>query len=280
MRILQKHHIVDLFVWVDDTLPKELSYTASRGAVGRPAMLSVSETITIMLFCGLTAHQRLLKDVWRWSITNHSGDFKIPCYSKFVESCHKAIPHLAYLLKRTLAADAPVKILDSTMLPVCKKCRADRHKVAKEVAAWGKNHQGWHYGFKMHAACDLEGRLSSVFFTPANFHDAQAIPKLVNEQTKIGIGDGGYNARVMREQIWERLGCFILAPPHPKQDKKVIASWQHFLLRIRPKIECIFDYLKEHLQMVTSFPRSVNGYLLNYLRNLLSYQIMVRSGLI
>jgi hypothetical protein len=127
----------------------------------------------------------------------------------------------------------------------------------------------------MHASCNPNGKFSAVFFTPANFHDAQAIPKLVNEQTEIGIGDGGYNARVMRAQIWESMGCFILAPPHPKQNKKVMATWQYFLLKIRPKIECAFDYLKEHLHMVTSFPRSLNGHLLNYLRNLLAYQIMV-----
>jgi len=280
MHILQKHHIVDLFVWVDDTLPKELSYVASHKSVGRPAMLSASETITILLFSSLTAHQKLLKDVWKWSITNHSDDFNLPCYSKFVESCHRAIPYLAYLLKQTLVEDAPIKILDSTMLPVCKNCRADRHKVAQSIAAWGKNHQGWHFGFKLHASCNLEGKLSAAYFTPANFHDAQAIPKLVNERTAIGIGDGGYNARVMREQIWERMGCFILAPPHPKQNKKVMSSWQHFLLKVRPKIECIFDYLKEHLHLVTSFPRSVSGYLLNYLRNLLSYQLIVWGGLI
>ena len=27
MRILQKHNIIDLFVWVDDSLPKELRYS-------------------------------------------------------------------------------------------------------------------------------------------------------------------------------------------------------------------------------------------------------------
>ena len=274
MRILQKHHIVDLFVWVDENLPKELAYGAQKMRVGRPANLAVSETITILLFSSLTAPQKLLKDIWRWSITNHSEDFHLPSYSKFVESCHRAIPHMAYLLKQTLATDARIKIMDSTMLPVCRDCRADRHKVAKGVAAWGKNHQGWHFGFKLHASCDLDGRLSALFFTPANFHDAQAIPKLVNGDTKGGIGDGGYNARVMRERIWKDFGCFILAPPHPKQNKKVMTGWQHFLLKIRPKIECVFDYLKQHLHMVTSFPRSVDGYLLNYLRNLLAYQMI------
>ena len=274
MDVLQKHHIVDLFVWIEESLPPEVSFESARSGVGRPASLSIGETVTILLFSSLTSPQKLLKNVWKWAKTNHSEDFKIPSYSKFVEHCHRAIPYLCILLQNTMNEEAEIKILDSTMLPVCRKCRADRHRVAKAVAGWGKNHQDWCYGFKMHAACDLNGNLCAIYFTPANEHDAQQIPKLIGDKTKIAIGDGTYNARVMREQMWEQRGCFVLAPPHPKQDKKVATRLQIALLQVRPKIECIFDYLKEHLHMVTSFPRSINGYLLNYLRNLLAYQVM------
>lgn len=278
MRILHKHHIVDLFVFIEDSLPKELSHSGIIHRNGRPPALSVSETITILLFSSLTAPQKLLKDVWRWAITNHSEDFKMPCYSKFVVHCHHAMPYIARLLEGTLSANAPVKILDSTMLPVCRTCRVDNHKVAKGYAEWGKNHQGWHYGFKLHAACDLGGRLSAIYFTPANEHDAQQIPHLVNEQTKLGIGDGTYGARAMKERIWKEYDCFILAPPHPKQNKKLATKLQIGLLHARQKIECVFDYLKQHLHMVTSFPGSLNGYLLNYLRNLLAYQLLLGLG--
>lgn len=282
MRILHKNNIIDLFVWVDDNLPKELGSASLilNRKVGRPAHLTVSETITILLFSQLTSPQRLLKDVWRWAITNHSEDFRLPCYSKFVEHCHKAIPHLAHLLEQTFCIDAPIKLIDSTMLPVCRTCRADSHKVAKGYAAWGKNHQGWWYGFKLHALCDLNGMLCGILFTPANAADSQQIPKLINDATKILVGDGGYNARVMRAKMWREHRCLVLAPAHPKQKKKLTSKAQIVLLRAREKIECTFDYLKNHLNLVTSFPRSINGYLLNYLRNLLGYQIQKQAGLI
>lgn len=160
------------------------------------------------------------------------------------------------------------------MLPVCRNCRADSHKVAKDYAAWGKNHQGWWYGFKLHAACDLNGILSGISFTSANAADILQVPDLLNNsKTTIAVGDGGYNARVMRKKIWEDYGCLLLAPPHPKQNKKVASSGQIKLLQSREKIECVFDQLKNHLSLVTSFPRSLNGYLLNYLRILLGYQL-------
>lgn len=58
---------------------------------------------------------------------------------------------------------------------------------------------------------------------------------------------------------------------HPNE---VLTQWQLTLLHARPRIECVFDYLKEHLLLVTSFPRSVNGYAVHYIRTLLAYQLM------
>jgi hypothetical protein len=272
MHVLHKDHIVDIFVWVDDNLPKQLPNP--RG--GRPAKLRVSETVTILLFSSLTAPQKLLKNIWRWVQTNHAADFTIPSYTKFVEHCHRALPALCWLLEQTFAGGAPLRFIDSTMLPVCRLVRADRHRVAKEVAGFGKNHQGWWYGFKLHAACDLTGRLAAAFFTGANASDSQQIPYLVDDATSVAVGDGGYTASVMRRKMWREHGCLILSPPHPKQRKQVLALWQLTLLHARPKIECTFDYLKEHLSLVTSFPRSVNGYAVHYVRTLLAYQFIER----
>ena len=177
------------------------------------------------------------------------------------------------LLNQLLDKTASVRLLDSTMLHVCKLVRAERHRVARGLAAFGKNWQGWHFGFKLHVAITPEGRLCAIHFTPANEHDAQQIPYLVNSHTAIAVGDGTYGARVMRKKIWKKHKAYILAPPHPKQNKKLMTDWQHLLLRKRTKVECTFDFLKEHLLLDTSFPRSVNGYAVHYVRTLLSYQV-------
>ena len=165
--------------------------------------------------------------------------------------------------------------MDSTMIPVCKLARADTHKVAVGIAQFGKNHQGWHYGFKLHASVDTHGKLCAVALTSANVYDAQMMPNILNERTRVAVGDGMYNARVMREYIWEMFGTIIVAPPHPKQKRKILAGWQYLLLLMRPKIESVFVYLKEHLGLVTSFPRSIKGYVFHYLRILLGYQLMM-----
>lgn len=272
MLFLQSHHITDLYVLVDDILPQENQKL--RG--GRPSILSNSELVTALLWNTLTVRQKTLKDIHQWLSLYHQSDFPhLPKYSAFIDHCHRITPLLCHAFQQLLVTDARLRFMDSTMVPVCKLVRADSHKVAKNIASFGKNHQGWHYGFKLHASVDSQRRFCGIAFTPANIHDTQMMPKILNEHTTFAVGDGGYTARVMREWLGKQYGTIIVSPPHPKQNKKVMTSWQYVLLKMRPKIESVFDYLKEHLHFVTSFPRSVKGYLFHYMRILLGYQIMM-----
>lgn len=271
MLFLQSHHITDLYCLIDDTVPKVLK---PKG--GRPPVLSDSELTTILIWNALTVRQKTLKAVYQWVKLYHGADFpKLPSYSAFVDHCHRLTPLLIQLLAQLLNQEALVRLMDSTMIEVCKRARADSHKVAKSVAKFGKNHQGWHYGFKLHASIDRNGKFCGLALTPANVHDAQMMPAILNGQTKVAVGDGAYTARVMSELIWKNYGTIVISPPHPKQTKKIMTRWQYLLLKLRPKIESVFDYLKEHLHLVTSFPRSVKGYLLHYVRILLGYQMLV-----
>lgn len=271
MLFLHSHNIVDLYSWVDDIVPKQpLQKT------GRPLSVSDSEIITILIWNTVTLKQQNLKDIFNALNLYHKKDFPtLPKYSSFISHCHKIIPQFLELIE-VLLQSSDTGIVDSTMLEVCKLQRADSHKVAKGKAQFGKNWQGWHYGFKLHAATTLDGVLSSIHFTGANEYDAQLLPHLINGQ-KILVGDTLYGASVMRKYIWEEYGTIIISPPFPKQNKKITAPWQNILLNMRSKIESVFDYLKNHLHLVSSFPRSMAGYLIHYLRVLLSYQIMALS---
>lgn len=265
--LVQSHHIVDLYCWVDDLVP-EVSKT------GRPRLTTNAEIITLLVWDSLILRQKTLKDLYLFSRMYHRQDIALGSYASFVRNCQDALPVSLELLSLLLCDTAPVRILDATMLPVCKNHRADAYKVAKNLTAFGKNWQGWHYGFKLHASIDLEGRLSGLALTGANVYDAQAMPKILNEHCRIAVGDTLYGARVMGKKIWEEYGTIVIAPPHPKQTKKVAAPWQIELLNLRSKIETVFDYLKEHMHLVSSFPRSIAGYLVHYVRILLGYQIM------
>lgn len=271
MSALQKHHIVDLFVWVDDSLPPETK-------PGVKPILRDSELLTILIWDGLCEPHKNLSALYAW-IEREYGDYfpKLPAYQNFVAHVHRLLPKLVWLLQTLLVTDASLRFADSTMLPVCKPIRAERHKVAKGVAQYGQNWQGWHYGFKLHAAIDHKNRLAALVFTPANEHDNQVEEQLANEHTRILVGDSHYGGSVQCKRLWRRFRCLVVAPPHYKQKNKVMAGWQHLLLTLRPKIEATFGKLKEQRFLVSSFPRSVRGYFVHYLRVLLGYQMGANS---
>lgn len=122
---------------------------------------------------------------------------------------------------------------------------------------------------------DDDGRISAAVLSTAKTHDSRAIPYLVDSSTRIAVGDTGYRSYPLHKKVREAFKTFILTPPHYKQKKQAMTRSQYKLLRRRPKIETVFDYLKEHLHLQTSFPRSMQGYALHYLRVMFGYQLMV-----
>lgn len=270
MRVLRSHHLIPLFVMVDDAVA---SSPKPRG--GRPPVLRDSEVVTMLAFNLLTCQQQTLRQIYDWVSQYHGSDFpKLPTYQNFVKHCHRLIPTLADMLSSLLTSGAQLRFMDSTMLEVCRLVRRRWHKVAKGYARTGYNHQGEHYGFKLHLSVDNDGRICAFLFSDALGHDSRAIPYLVNRYTKVAVGDSGYRSALLRKlnKLW---GTIFVVPPHYKQKKQMATKSQMKLLKRRPKIETVFDYLKQHLHLQTSFPRSIQGYALHYLRVLLGYQLLI-----
>jgi hypothetical protein len=254
---------------VDDSLESRVT------GRGRKATLSDSEVVTILAFNLLTCQQQTLRQVYDWVSQYHSSDFpKLPTYQNFVKHCHRLVPALAGLLNSLLSNKAELRFMDSTMLEVCRLVRMRFHKVARGYAKKGYNHQGEHYGFKLHLSIDNDGQICAFVLSDASTHDSRAIPYLVNQHTKVAVGDSGYRS-ALHKKLNRLFGTVFVVPPHYKQQKQLLTKSQLKLLRRRPKIETVFDFLKEHLHLQTSFPRSLQGYALHYLRVLLGYQLLM-----
>ncbi len=190
MRVLRSHHLIPLFVMVDDTV---VPVAKPRG--GRPSVLHDSEVVTILAFNLLTTQQQTLRQVYDWVSQYHASDFPhLPTYQNFVKHCHRLVPSLSSLLNSLLASEAELRFMDSTMLEVCRLVRKQFHKTARGYAKVGYSHQGRHYGFKLHLSIDNDGRICAFVFSGALAHDSRAIPYLVNWHTKVAVGDTGYRA--------------------------------------------------------------------------------------
>jgi hypothetical protein len=267
--LLPATDLVSCYVLIDD-ISKQI---VPQYVTGRPPLLSIPETTAILVYASIMLRAKTLKDVWNIISLYHKNDFKkFPSYTTFIDEVHRALPYMEQLLSQLLVKSG-LNFVDSTFLEVCTRERADHYKVAKNKVAFGKNHQGWRFGFKMHTMIHESGSLSSILFTPGNMYDAQALPELVKKHMQLLIGDSHYGAKVMREYMWKEYGIAIITPPHHTQTTKTSAWWQIALLNIRSKIESVFDYLKNHMNLVSSFPRSLNGYFVHYYRILIGYQI-------
>jgi len=269
MHSLCTDRITELFVLVDEQIGEEY-------ITGRPG-ITKSEVATILIWNALVEKQYLLKDIHGWVERHYQKEFpKMPSYCSFVERCHQVLPDLHTVLQSLLASSAQVRWLDSTMVPVCKEHRAGSYRVAREVVAWGKNHQGFHFGFKLHGSINEAGQFCAVALTSADVYDGHMSKKLTDDKTIIAVGDTHYGGKAQTEPLREQNGTIFLAYPHPKKNKQLLASWQKLLLDYRAKIECVWDRLKEHMRLVTSFPRSARGYLVHYLPIIIGYQLSVK----
>ncbi len=163
-----------------------------------------------------------------------------------------------------------VKHTDSTNLPVCLPKNDRKHKTMKFFSNWGKTGKGWFYGLKLHLTTDLNRRLLSFKFTSGNVHDSQVFMDLNKNLEGLFIADAGYLSDKLSKEFY-REGKRILLTKPKKNMKKLITAFQFHLYNTRILIELNIRTLKLFRGLVTSLPRSVDGYFANYIYSLLSY---------
>src|SRR5580700_5386126 len=99
MRALQRQHIVDVFVLVDDCLPKQRK-------PGVKSVLTDSELLTVLIWDGLTEPHKNLSAVYAWIEREYSDYFpRLPRYQNFVAHCHRLLPQLVWFLQTLLVTD-------------------------------------------------------------------------------------------------------------------------------------------------------------------------------
>src|ERR687895_2060549 len=80
--------------------------------------------------------------------------------------------------------------------------------------------------------------------------------------------------RPKRQAQREALGIRLTTTDPAKENRKGLASLeQREQLKGRSIIEMVFSVLKDRLGLVTSLPRSLDGYLTHYILLLLAYQL-------
>lgn len=175
-------------------------------------------------------------------------------------------------MKRNQKNSHLIKHTDSTDIPVCLNKNAKRHKTMRGLAEWGYSGKGLFYGIKMHLTTDLKRKILKVKFTAGNTHDKEIFLKLNKDLMGIFACDAGYVSKKLSSDFYMEGKRILFAKPR-KNMKKIMTKFQEFLYGTRMLIELNFRSLKMFYGLITSLPKSINGYLANYIYALLAYQI-------
>lgn len=233
---------------------------------GRKLALSPQESISLFLFKQKNniATKKALYDI-----------FEPPCsYKTLVVNLNRCARlagiMLAFFLRHNRSNAHPIKHTDSTDIPVSLVKNASRHKTMDGFADWGKTGKGWFYGLKLHITADVKKKLLAIRFTSGNVHDKTVFVKLNKGLHGIFVADAAYLGEAMQREFFIEHKRILFTAVR-KNMRKLETKWQDLLYKTRMTIELNFRNLKLFYGLITSLPRSVNGYFANYIHSLLAY---------
>lgn len=235
---------------------------------GRPRKINNIDAVSLALY----QHQST-----RATKKSVYEDFKsiLKCsYKTLVVSMNKAAAICLKVLALTMNFNKQyshlVKYTDATDIPVCLKKNADDHKTMRELSGFGRSTKGWFYGLKMSMTRDHEGRLMGLRFTLPKVNDRDIFRDINADIKGIIVSDAGYVSKQLEKDMYLENERWVMIRPY-KTMKKLATAWQLKLYNGRFRIEFDFRSLKMFHGLVTSLPRSVNGYLANYVHALTSF---------
>ena len=242
--------------------------TLETSTSGRPRKISRIDALTLAVYQH-TSTRATKKSVY--------DDFKTElrcCYKTLVvamnEAAHLAMKILLLIMRLGKKHQHLVKYTDATDIPVCLKKNADKHKTMANLATLGRSSKGWYFGLKMTITRDADGRLLALRFTSATANDRDIFRKINQDIYGIIVADAGYVSKELERAMNIDGKRWVLIRPY-KTMKKLMTPWQEQLYKGRFQVEFDFRNLKLFHGLITSLPRSVNGYLANYIHALTSF---------
>lgn len=233
---------------------------------GRKLAMAPEETIALSIF-KQTQGIETKKSVWEI--------FNLKCsYKTLVVNMNRlalyALLILNAILKWNQKHAHPVKHADSTDIPVCLAKNGKHHKTMKDSASWSHGPKGWYYGLKMSITADLKRNLLAVKFSSGNSSDRQTFKKMNKDLMGIFVADAGYISKDLEKEFYIENKRILFTKLRANM-KRLATEFQTRLYDTRMQIELNFRNLKMFYNLVTSLPRSIDGYLANYAYSLLGH---------
>ncbi len=193
---------------------------------------------------------------------------------------HERIAWLLPTRDPALGDAAPLWLIDSFPLRVCRFKRAPRHKLFRGLgAAFGHDPTGERlfFGFRVHLRCTDRGFCAAAELAPGNVADWPMVAELLPQQGQIGIGDRNYWNPDGRPQLLEQ--GFDLQAPFRKASSDPMPKRSTLLTRLRQIIEPVIGQLATRFHCQRTWARDLWHLTSRVTRKLLSHTAAVLLNL-
>ncbi len=195
-------------------------------------------------------------------------------YNRFVVALNRTGKYLAQIVTAILKllgrTAHPLKFTDSTDLPVCLNKNGKSHRTMAGLSAWSKTGKGWFYGLKLHLTSDIQGKVLALKLTPGNSDDRAVFRRMNDKLRGLFVADAGYVSEDLARDFFIEGERGLLTAVRANM-KKLATDLGIRLVRLRMRIEIHFRVLKGVYGLITSWPRSVDGYLTHYLASIAAH---------
>jgi hypothetical protein len=179
------------------------------------------------------------------------------------------------VLRDHLLHDPALSFVDSVPTPVCRFGRAYTCSRFRGQAAFGRDtgSKATFYGFRHHLRITWPGVVAAVSIAPANVHDRDLVPELVEDATGQVLGDRNY---------WDPRLTAALTPagialrtPFKKRATDPDPAGSQWLTRVRWRIETVASQFVERYHLKRVWARDAWHLTSRVLRKVLSHTIAV-----
>lgn len=234
---------------------------------GRKLSLTITHCLTLALFWHLQGI------VTKKSVYELLSLSSLCSYKTFVVNVNHLAPValqiIGLLVKHNRQFAHIIKFTDATSLPVCLLKNVDHHKTMKSIASMSKSSTGWYYGMKLHLTADFTGKLLALRITSADGSDRQVAKEMNQDLWGVIILDSGYVSKELQDEMNVEGKRLWLVKPY-RTMKKLATILENLLYDTRMMVENNFRNLKLFFGLVSSMPRSITGYLANYVYAILA----------
>ncbi len=247
---------------------------------GPAPILADSEVVTMAVVGEFLGHDQDIA-IYRYFRRHHPGWFPAlgrvhrTTFARQAANLWAVTERLWKGLLDRLRHDPALCCVDSVPTPVCRFGRAWGCRRFRGEAAFGRDtgSKATFYGFRHHLRISWPGVLSAVSIAPANVHDLDLVPELVEGATGQVLGDRNYWDPKLRAAL-APAGITLLAPfkkratdPDPQGSKR--------LTRVRWRIETVASQLVERYHLKRIWARDTWHLTSRVLRKVLSHTIAV-----